>query len=82
MKILFVADGRSPTSINWIRYWTQSSHEVFLVSTVACEPELDLDGLDIVPVAFSRATASSVAQAAPIRSSRTIGLRTAIKHCP
>jgi len=80
MKILFIADGRSPTSINWIRYWTQSSHQVYLVSTVACEPELDLDGLDIVPVAFSRATTSSVIQAAPIRSSRTISLRTAIKH--
>jgi glycosyltransferase involved in cell wall biosynthesis len=80
VKILFVADGRSPTSINWIRYWTQSSHQVYLVSTVACEPELDLDRLDILPVAFSRATTSLVAQTAPVRSSRTIGLRAAIKH--
>jgi len=80
MKILFVADGRSPTSINWIRYWTQGSHRVYLVSTVACEPELGLDGLEIVPVAFSRASASTVAGVASLRSSRTIGLRAAFKH--
>ncbi|GAB4432187.1 MAG: hypothetical protein Kow002_20240 [Anaerolineales bacterium] len=80
MKILFVADGRSPTAINWIRYFTEKDFQVHLASTAACEPELDLDGLDIVPVAFSRATTSSVAQASPLRSSRTIGLRAAIKH--
>lgn len=80
MKILFVADGRSPTSINWIRYWTRGPHQVYLVSTAACEPGLDLDGFDVLPVAFSQGTTSILAQAAPVRSSRTINLRAAIKH--
>lgn len=80
MKILFVADGRSPTSTNWIRYWTQNGHRVYLVSTVPCEPGLRLDGLEIVPVAFGRAAASTVAGVASLRSSRTIALRAAFKH--
>jgi len=38
MRILFVADGRSPTTLNWLRYFVERGDEVFLASTYACQP--------------------------------------------
>ncbi len=53
MKILFVADGRSPIALNWIRYFVECGDEVHLASTFACQPDLKLASLELVPVAFS-----------------------------
>jgi len=55
MKLLFIADGRSPTAINWISYFVDSGHDVHLVSLYPCQPDLALASLTIIPVAFSRA---------------------------
>jgi glycosyltransferase involved in cell wall biosynthesis len=55
MRVLFVADGRSPIALNWIRYFVEAGDEVFLASTFACAPDLSLNGLEITPVAFSQA---------------------------
>jgi len=54
MRILFVADGRSPIALNWIDYFIQQGDEVHLASTYQCKPELDLASLHILPTAFSR----------------------------
>ncbi|HEY2982124.1 MAG TPA: glycosyltransferase family 4 protein [Anaerolineales bacterium] len=78
MRILFVADGRSPIALNWMRYFA-SRDDVYLASTFACEPpEVPLKGLDIVPVAFSglRRTATPPGAA----SSRSVRLRTALRQ--
>ena len=94
MRLLFVADGRSPIALNWIRYFVERGDEVHLASTFACRPDLELKGLDIVPVAFSgtkrpsAAHASRPASARVLSLSRTLrlgsaqalGLRTAIRH--
>ena len=80
MRLLFVADGRSPIAINWIRYFVERGDEVHLASTFNCQPDLDLAGLDITPVAFSgtkRAPSTSTTRPA---SSLMIGLRTVIRH--
>lgn len=53
MKLLFVADGRSPIALNWIRHFVARGDEVHLVSTFACQPELELASNNFVPVAFS-----------------------------
>ncbi len=53
MRLLFVADGRSPTALNWLRYFCERGDQVYLASTFACSPDLPLSGLEIVPVAFS-----------------------------
>lgn len=53
MRLLFIADGRSPTALNWIEYFVESGLEVHLASTFACKPELKLASLSIIPVAFS-----------------------------
>ena len=54
MRILFVADGRSPIALNWIAYFVDQGYEVHLVSTFPCEPALQFASLNCVPVAFSQ----------------------------
>jgi glycosyltransferase involved in cell wall biosynthesis len=78
MRVLFVADGRSPIAQNWIRYFAEGRAEVYLASTFACAPEFPLKGLEVIPVAFSGAARQ--AQASAPGSARAIGLRTAIRH--
>lgn len=67
MKILFVADGRSPIALNWIRAFVDLGHEVHLASTFGCKVELPLASMRFVPVAFSR-----IGQAGPSRPSDSI----------
>ncbi|MEA3351714.1 MAG: glycosyltransferase [Chloroflexota bacterium] len=55
MKILYVADGRSPIAINWMRYFVEQNHEVHLASLYPCRPDLDLASLTNIPVVFSSA---------------------------
>jgi glycosyltransferase involved in cell wall biosynthesis len=52
MRILFVADGRSPTALNWLRHWIETGHEVHLVSTFPCDPLPELASFHVLPVAF------------------------------
>ncbi len=78
MKLLFVADGRSPITQNWIRHFIERGDEVHLVSTFHCSVDFPLSGLDILPVAFSGAKKSTGASTAA--SSRTLGLRTVIRQ--
>ncbi len=73
MRLLFVADGRSPIAQNWMRYFSEGGHEVYLASTFECRPALPLQGLEITPAAFSAAWTAR-------RSARTLGLRTALRH--
>lgn len=53
MKLLFIADGRSPIALNWMRWWIENGHGVHLASTFACDSIPGLSGMDITPVAFS-----------------------------
>ncbi len=55
MKILFVADGRSPIAMNWIAYFIERNDEVHLVTTFDCAPKLVFTSLTFIPVAFSQA---------------------------
>ena len=81
MKILFVADGRSPTAINWMRYFCEAGDEVVLVSTFACEPNLALQKKIVLPVAFSsvkKPTSSSKANF--LFGASTLKIRTLIRQ--
>lgn len=53
MRLLFIADGRSPTSLSWINYWLENKHEVHLVSSYPCEPLPGVKTFHVLPVAFS-----------------------------
>lgn len=77
MRIMFVADGRSPTALNWMRYFAERD-EVYLASTFPCAPpQMSLKGLDIVPVAFSGLKKSAAPRAG---SAAPVGLRTALRQ--
>ena len=52
MKLLFIADGRSPIALNWAAHFVQAGHDVHWVSTYPCRIDLPLASLTIVPVAF------------------------------
>jgi glycosyltransferase involved in cell wall biosynthesis len=54
MRILLVADGRSPTARRWIAGLVALEYEVHLVSTFPCEPVPGLTGQDLIAAAFSR----------------------------
>lgn len=56
MRLLFVADGRSPISQNWMRYFVERGDEVYLASPFTCSINFPLSGLEITPVAFSNRT--------------------------
>jgi glycosyltransferase involved in cell wall biosynthesis len=60
MRILFVADGRSPTTLNWLRYWIETGYSVHLISTFPCEPPAGLVSFHVLPVAFGRMAGSQV----------------------
>jgi glycosyltransferase involved in cell wall biosynthesis len=85
MKILFVADGRSPIAQNWIRYFVErgdkrsgAMDEVYLASSFACSLDFPLHGLEIIPVAFS--AFKKATQRPGTAPARTVGLRTAIRQ--
>jgi hypothetical protein len=60
MKILFVADGRSPTTLSWLQHWLKTNHQLHLVSTFPCARPAGLDSFHILPVAFSRMAGGQV----------------------
>ncbi|MCD6401556.1 MAG: glycosyltransferase family 4 protein [Anaerolineales bacterium] len=58
MRLLFIADGRSPTALNWIEYFVGNGDEVHLVSLYPSSPNLDLASFHIIPITFSKVVAS------------------------
>jgi hypothetical protein len=89
MRLLFVADGRSPIAQNWIRHFAErgdkrstpqsgSVDEVYLASTFACTLDFPLNRLEVIPVAFSGF--KKAAQRPGTAPARTVNLRTAIRQ--
>ena len=85
MRILFVADGRSPIALNWIRYFIAAGHEVHLASSFPCQPEPGLASFAVVPVAMSEVKEASSAPGTGgrdrlLRRFLPVGLRTRIRQ--
>ncbi len=82
LRLLFVADGRSPIALNWIAGLVSAGHEVHLLSTFPCQPELSLASRSILPVAFNAAaSAASRGEAASgLRRLIPVGVRTALRQ--
>jgi glycosyltransferase involved in cell wall biosynthesis len=53
MRLLYVADGRSPIALNWIRYFINQGYEVHLASTFPCDHLDGFASLRTIPVAMS-----------------------------
>ena len=53
MKILLIADGRSPITRRWIESMREVNIEVYLASTYPCARPENISGFYLMPVAFS-----------------------------
>ncbi len=82
LRILFVADGRSPIALNWIAGLAAAGHEIHLRSTFPCQPELPLASFGVLPVAFGSAAgaASRGERASGLRRVIPVGFRTALRQ--
>lgn len=82
LRILYVADGRSPIALNWIAGLAAAGHEIHLRSTFPCQPELPLASFGVLPVAFGAAAgaASRGDRAFGLRRVIPVGLRTALRQ--
>jgi hypothetical protein len=80
MRILFVADGRSPIALNWISHFVETGHEVILASTFPCQPDLSLASLEVIPVAFAAAAGGGARSSSGLRRLVPVGLRTAVRQ--
>lgn len=67
MKILVVADGRSPITRNWIALLQANGYDINLVSTYPCTEIQGITNLVILPVAFGRFAGSQVSTGAHVR---------------
>jgi len=86
MRLLFVADGRSPIALNWIHHFVNSGYEVHLVTTFPIEPALTFASVTFIPVAFSGAKSldnrreNRLSMINIITGASFVGLRTAIRQ--
>jgi hypothetical protein len=80
MRILFVADGRSPIAMQWMEYFVKAGHEVHLASTFACEPSLKFASLHFVPVALSAAAQNKPGRRSGLSAALPTGLRTQVRN--
>ncbi|MFH2039322.1 MAG: glycosyltransferase [Chloroflexota bacterium] len=83
MRIVFYADGRSSTTLNWLHHWIERGDEVHLVSSFPCEMLTGLASLQVVPVAFSsiKTTSRSDSQKKGLGwGAGTLGLRLLIRQ--
>ena len=84
MKLLFVADGRSPIAWNWLRYFINARHDVHLVSTFPCEPQPGLASFEVIPVALSefggQGDGESKGKGKYLRQVLPVGMRTWLRQ--
>ncbi len=67
MRILYFADGRSPISLNWIKHFVTSAHEVHLISSTPCEAPFEgLASFHVIPLAFAALKKQSTAPGASV----------------
>jgi len=79
VRILFVADGRSPTAAGWIGYFTGADYEVHLVSTYPADPLPGLASFEVIPNAFAPLSGASTGGSDNrLRRMTAPGLRTAV----
>ena len=58
MRILFLADGRSPTTLRYLASVRELGHEIHLISSYPCEEPADIESFSILPIAFSNFASS------------------------
>ena len=71
--VLILADGRSPTALSWIRNIGSLGYKVSLISSFNCEAPQGIANFHILPIAFSRFSASNVSSQKEGQISRVKG---------
>lgn len=61
MKILFIADGRSPTTRSWLKGLEPFNHELYLITTYPCGEIPGVKSITFLPLAFSQVGRASKA---------------------
>lgn len=79
MKILLVADGRSPITRRWIEELLISTHEVSLVSTFPCDQPGGLTYFNVLPICFSKYAGSQVGRGSGENTVQSSGLKHQLK---
>jgi glycosyltransferase involved in cell wall biosynthesis len=64
MKLLLIADGRSPITLRWLKAIQPLGYEIHLVSTFPCPPIEQVRLAAVLPVAFASLAGSQVDRAA------------------
>lgn len=80
IRILFIADGRSPIARGWIEPLVQRGHEVHLATTFPAQSLPGLATIHQVNVGFSQFGRREGAAVRPPGGASRIGLRALIKH--
>ncbi len=81
MRLVFIADGRSPTTRGWISLLTERGHEVHLLSTFRCAHLPGIASLHFIPVAFSgMGKQGEKGEFHAPGGTQGIGLRSVIRH--
>ncbi len=76
LRILLIADGRSPITRRWITMLDPLGHHISLVSSYPCPPLKGVENLYIIPLAFSSFGGS---QADGLKSKSSAGIITRIR---
>lgn len=80
VRVLFVADGRSPIARGWIEPLIERGHEIHLASTFPAEPLPGLKTFHNVSVGFSSLGLRSGDAVRPPGGAGGIGMRAFVKH--
>lgn len=80
MRLLFVADGRSPIALSWIRHFIETRHEVHLLSTYPCSPDLALASLSMLPLGTGGTVGGSARRGERAGRAKGIHFRNALRH--
>ncbi len=59
MRVLLVADGRSPTTLRWLNSLYQLGYHVRLISSYPCDRPVGLDNFEVIPLAYSQFASAS-----------------------
>lgn len=65
MRLLFIADARSPIARQWISYFIRRGDEVYLASTFPASPPPGIKGFQFIPVGFSQLARGNTRTLAP-----------------
>mgnify|MGYP000958648606 CR=1 FL=1 len=79
MKILLVADGRSPITHQWLKTVIGMGHEMMLISTFPCSPIQGIKNQTVIPTAFSGMAGTQVAGSSQKRKKSSSLVRKARK---